>query len=582
MVSVIRKIQAAAHFGVICQSRQWTFLRSATLHLSCIFGRQLRISLEARDLDQEETFALYAKGRDKWNAWANALLEERRALEATPPDLNGTQDNMAAWLAKARADFSAQTLILSSSTHSKSCEEVKVCAPVEDGITASCRTLDGANFDFNGFVFPSDVTFRGTRFQGNALFQQANFMGMAQFLGTRFGQSAEFYASRFDREAAFNDAQFADAASFRAARFEGGASFISAQFKVHARFEDAQFSKCAYFSSASFGGQAAFNTARFRNKVTVFNAAQFVGDAWFKGANFNNALFEDARFCGAAHFDGKAEFFGTARFLQARFEGYTTFREARFYDAAVFRGISVDRVFDLDGARFNAPPDFHAARFAEAPRLDNLTIPLPCKSLGFGLAWRCLKAGRVLPIIRQIRKRGVPLLRPDDFTAHFRALRRLAIQGHDYDNERRFLKGEILSRRFALDGRLSFALWLGVAYDSLSDFGSSMSRPVYWWAWSAMFFALLYSCLAFPGTCGGGFFHTLFGAIYISLKNSLLLISWGSDAGIGKVTACLNEANDMNFWRAFALDLIRPVQKIWSAALWFLFLLAIRNRFKIK
>ena len=279
---------------------------------------------------------------------------------------------------------------------------------------------------------------------------------------------------------------------------------------------------------------------------------------------------------------GKRNFLAALDFLQARFEGYSTFRNASFDNTAVFRGIVVDRVFDLDGARFGVLPDFHAAHFSEAPRLDNLTLPSLKRSLGVGLAFRLLGAGRLLPIIRLIRKGGAPLLRSADYTAHLRALRRLAIQGHDYDNERRFLKEEILARRFMSDKRSDFAFWYGVGYDWLSDFGISLARPVYWGIASTLFFAFLYYFLAFPGTCGGGLVQTLFKAAYLSFKNAFLLVSWDIDTGISAVSDCLREAKELNFGRAFILGLIQIIQKLGSAVLWFVLLLAIRNRFKIK
>jgi hypothetical protein len=335
-------------------------------------------------------------------------------------------------------------------------------------------------------------------------------------------------------------------------------------------FQEVKYFESVFFKSTIFKDRAWFAKAQFMDTVS-FERAKF----------HENSCFDSAKFLYRAIFD-RAEFLKAADFSYTTYSGpYNSFDNVCFSGQTYFYAINVERAFEIEGTRFNAVPDFIQAHFAEAPRLDNLTIAAPGKSLGLWLAWKNLKAGRGRVVIRLIR-RGAPLLHPANATARYRALRRLAMQGLDHDNERIFLKGEILSRRFTLDNRQSFAFWFGVGYEWFSDFGGSIARPICWGMGSIIIFSTLYYGFAFPGTCGGNFGETCFKALYLSLKNSTLLISWDGDIGISKVTICLNEAKDLSFGTAFLLGIIQITQKICSATLLFLFALAVRNRFKIK
>jgi hypothetical protein len=253
-------------------------------------------------------------------------------------------------------------------------------------------------------------------------------------------------------------------------------------------------------------------------------------------------------------------FSGNARFRGATFSKYATFAGAHFRQQADFTAIHGERAFNLSGATFDILPDFIQAHFDEAPRLDNLTLAGSVEGRGF---WR-------------------PLLRasPADTPARYRALRRLAVQGHDHDNERRFLKREIRSRRYILDKPFHAAFWFGAGYDVLSDFGGSISRPFYWGLASVLAFAGLYYAIVFAG-CGPTPAEAFDQALYLSLKNAVLLINWDG-ADIPKAAKCLADAKEASTRFALVLAAAQIVQKIWSAGLLFLFLLAVRNRFKIR
>jgi len=109
-------------------------------------------------------------------------------------------------------------------------------------------------------------------------------------------------------------------------------------------------------------------------------------------------------------------------------------------------------------------PDFRQAKFNEAPDLDDVSFPTPAWWTGHG----------------------------SGDTTKYRAIRRLAIQGQDHENEAKVFKGEIRSKRGTEHKFYHAAFWYGLAYDALSDFGRSMSRPLAVWFVSLFAFAAIY------------------------------------------------------------------------------------------
>jgi uncharacterized protein YjbI with pentapeptide repeats len=286
---------------------------------------------------------------------------------------------------------------------------------------------------FAGFIFPGDATFSGATFTGNTTFSGATFTGDANFPSATFTGGATFYGATFIGHANFSGATFTDNATFSGATFTGGATFYGATFKKHAFFAEAKFNNVADFRLCTFEGL------------------------------------------------------------------YTNFRNACFHQAN-FMGINVVRGFDLCGAIFVLLPDFIQAHFSEAPRLDDVLIDQdasPDNKTKMRTSQRKLGPSLFLflnnklgPIFRwgirffhaeKIRDDDtvIPNKEPGDKTpcAKWRALRRLAVQGHDHENELTFLAGEIRARRGMEDKPWSAAWLFGWLYELLSDFGGSIGKP---------------------------------------------------------------------------------------------------------
>ena len=69
-----------------------------------------------------------------------------------------------------------------------------------------------------------------------------------------------------------------------------------------------------------------------------------------------------------------------------------------------------------------------------------------------------------------------------DLIPKYRALRRMAIQGADYESEHKAFKGELRSRRWCIDKWWHPSAWLGVLYDGIADCGRSITQPAIAWA----------------------------------------------------------------------------------------------------
>ncbi len=297
----------------------------------------------------------------------------------------------------------------------------------------------------------------------------------------------------------------------------------------------------ADFSGFVFPGPAYFLSATFSGTAN-FRSATFSSDAWFNSATFS----------GTANFQS-ATFSGDAWFNSATFQNSTSFRKATFEKQANFTGIKVDRAFDMTGAKFEEVPAFNQADFKQAPDLDDVTFRLPD-------FWPRGDAGLI---------------------ARYRAIRRMAIQGADYEREQMAFKGELRSRRWTVDKWKHPGTWLGLIYDGIADCGRSIVRPLLIWLASVLVFAVLYLRLAEQAqgfSCGVPFTK----ALYLAGRNALVLFSGARDARIAQAYQCLYGGDGtpqipdgVSFIEAF-------LQVPLSAVLIFLLLLAIKNRFKIK
>jgi len=351
-------------------------------------------------------------------------------------------------------------------------------------------------------------------------------------------------------------------------------------------------------AKVDFSGHAFDDNADFSNFI-------FPGNADFYGARFSgNASFWETQFTGDADFIG-AQFSGNANFGIATFEKPVRFDSAEFSADSGFNALEVKSAFSLAGANFHRPADFIQAHFEEGPRLDNIEIDR--------------ERGRFVPAIRELpavlSAKGWPPTDSISFwnilssgrkfeaakttIACWRALKRLAIQAHDHEQEQFFFRRELLARRWVIDWPLHAKFWFGLFYGWFSDFGRSIPRPSLWLLGLSGACAWLYHALAAmpvgaKACVAGNGSGQWWAAIGVSLKNTLFTAFSSADK-IKQSYACLygvhvqpNELQPSVLDKTFQpvipdfVALIGVGQLLLSTILIFLILLAVRNHFRIK
>ena len=377
-------------------------------------------------------------------------------------------------------------------------------------------------------------------------------------------------------------------AYFDGARFEGWATFTDALFPDQVTFKDAVFHKWAMFNCVRFEGLTRFDGATFRQWVsfenTVFNERTMIQnpEVSFSGVRFDKgAKFTKAHFHSRTSFN-RAVFNDLTDFSASVFEGKTTFTGTKCQGQADFRAIKSTSVFLFDDlgpasqdwdsgmAEFSTVPDFQQATFVEAPRLDNVKIGPQLSR------WNKLKAFFTKG---DLEKEG-----------RWRALKRLATQGHDHASEQLFFREELLARRGVTDRYWHASFWLGVFYQIFSDFGRSLIRPLLWWATGTLVFAAIYVGYHPSGgewfllECVAGTGKPWISALGLSLHRSLPALSGFGDT-LPQFQACLYGVQSENPFRPVIPDVVSFLgipQVLFSAVMIFLFLLAVRNHFRIK
>jgi hypothetical protein len=196
-----------------------------------------------------------------WNAWAEPLLAERKAMEA-----DGRWDTSKAdWSTRAKADFSYCLFLNKIDFHEA--KEATLKAAMEKKATAAGR-------DVKSIPVEDAATRFGATFQSYAWFDSATVQGDARFSSATFQSYASFGSATFQGGTRFDSATFQDDAWFKSAAFSGDAWF-----------RGQTFTKDVFFNKARFGpGRADFGLATFE-RVAQFDGAAFTGEADFNAVS---------------------------------------------------------------------------------------------------------------------------------------------------------------------------------------------------------------------------------------------------------------------------------------------------------
>ena len=190
-----------------------------------------------------------------------------------------------------------------------------------------------------------------------------------------------------------------------------------------------------------------------------------------------------------------------------------------------------------------------------------------------------------------------------DLAARWRALRKLADDAHDHERERDFFAGEMLALRGSEDKRFgpnADRYWLGRAYQAVSDFGRSILRPFAWWLLTITLFAGLYFAahlIAADGAkasgCLAGEGHPIAEAAHLSFSKAFVVgglidanRAYANQACLYGLTTLKDPAPGGGARTLpdtpILVSFLNALQVLISATLIFLFLMAVRNQFRIR
>lgn len=392
-------------------------------------------------------------------------------------------------------------------------------------------------------------------------------LSSVNFSGHPFENYADFGNFLFPAYACFNEAIFNEGAAFDEANFIEAADFVKVEFKNgNAYFKNTPFNEPVKFWEATFEEKADFSKAIFSKE------AYFGVHVFSKGAKFDDAIFKERADFKRAHFGTsnpnlaeEEEEAGEISFFQTEFKKSADFEGAQFYvTKADFRAMQVERYFSLNKVTFHhCVPDFVQAHFQEAPLLEHLTIPLkrPANTT-------------------EGEKKELP--------ARYRALKRLALQGHDHEREQDFFAAELLSLREVEDfprGKGAERYWGGKFYEWLSDFGRSASLALAWWCFSTVFFANIYLLFSNTKAACAEDVSRGFAPLFLSLKHAFIALPTSVNERTNQLYACLYGKEQSTTLIPIIPDGVAALgitQTLFSAVVIFLFLLAVRAKFRIK
>jgi hypothetical protein len=173
----------------------------------------------------------------------------------------------------------------------------------------------------------------------------------------------------------------------------------------------------------------------------------------------------------------------------------------------------------------------------------------------------------------------------------------MAVQGHDHLREQDFFAGELKASRGYRDKLWHARWWFGLLYQILSNFGRSMVLPLLWWALAIGGFGYAYFAQRLSQnlaeTCVVGSGKAFSAAVGLSLRKALPFPGVGSAEKLHQIYACLYGIHGgagaggelpARFTPIIpdAVDYLGMLQTLLSLLLLFLFLMAVRNHFRIK
>lgn len=387
-------------------------------------------------------------------------------------------------------------------------------------------------------------------FESHTYFTSAEFHKVFRMYRVRFLSSSSFDGARFLTECDIDECKFSED-SFFELNDDEYLIIKMCEFKRSIALSDRSDNRIIEVHSGYLMSHGRIVIARENNKMLVVitniiaqHYASFLARE-FKGTlRIERCRFEEALILGRAADDsGHLEISRVSGSLSLR---HTHARRL------VMEGLKFDRVPDFVGMHVDGPVDLDLVDIDE-------TEPQELRGLD-------------------------PRERAAELAARWRALKRLAEQGRHHWYTALYARNENRARAPLDRDQRPLAALLGRIYGALSDYGLSLWRPWAWWGAFLLLGTLLYwdahlRMAASPGfACGdGGPVNAFWSALLLALRQGSVLGNLAGLPGSEWITACLYGSRV-----PAPVVLLAGVQSAVSAVLLFLFLLAVRNHFRVR
>ncbi len=533
-------------------------------------------------LEGQEAIDLYRQGKDAWNAWvkANPVADVDFSFHTFDSDdeVNGkkTIDFSNFLFPRGNVNF-LNTTFIAEKIHFK-------------------RTIFNGGFvDFSGANFGSgEVNFSGANFgDGDTHFIETKFYGEND-LKPKLGNGGKYFIeTKFCKKHSnvfFTNAKFGDGiVHFDRAEFgDGNLFFMDANFNSKAVwFKDADFGEGdkVDFMKTNFGSsdvnfentnfskisQVNFKETIFCNSVIVFHFCKFGGAAVsFKDAKFMKCevSYEHAHFdCRNTEFNNACFEEGTLGFGYSSFENTNAhFNNVKFLNKHTsFYGCYFGKVLAIEGCTFNSIPDFISIKISHHVAISNIDVTFP-------------KTMRIELPNTESEKTLCKYYPNKRDVIKLRRLKQLAGDAKDHRLELNFFAEELRAKRYhEVKG---FRLIPNYLYGWLSDFGRSLARP---FLWLVVFIFLLFPFVYMQASCKD---PSYFDTFKFSFSQSIPLIPISKTLNKDGKNALFNKKDVKGKKDIYDIPLVvygaSIFQNISSTVFIALFLLALRNRFKMK
>jgi hypothetical protein len=396
--------------------------------------------------------------------------------------------------------------------------------------------------------------------------------GMVRIRGCRFLGPINFHGSTIDFSFDASGAEFFEACD--ASGIVCGAA---------STFDEVKFHNSTDFSRSLFSGNLSFRRAIF------FSDANFIPSKFEKRASFQGSIFEGRAIFGGTVAEGPIEFAATnfkseLHFEDAEFEDYAEFNAITWpknpHDyCGAFRNARFSSLCLFDGSGFGPFSAFDKTQFQQSASLDS--VPEAKAVTSFRAELHALQAsqesgGESGPYKSDSAKSLSAL------EGGCRSLKAAMAQRADRAREHLLYRFELLARN-AQSKTPWQEKWASYIYEEVSDYGTSITRPVLWLIYFWAFMSLVYLGIGVHfGDSSLRSIQTLWDAFDLSLSRVFQpLTSWSAsnlqDNALGLELIGQKDRGLIAFFVRF----LGALQSLISIILLFLSGLALRRRFQI-